>query len=254
MRFKYFYIGLLLISQRINAIDPASVSVMALSAASSIDSLTEKKSSLFRNFLSPKGELNLEKISFTINEHMNNDSAVKVHLVIPYDKGLSDTLSELTAKEYFNRYKQLVKDYPDKIKILEWQFPAEKKKTGKIDVEYESSFLTPSKSYIFANYQNHGDHRLAIPKTATELEIRLDQNDFDKVTEDDKEKAKIDAIKKAALDSTKALGLKGDLKDAQEGFGDLAESEDLKNAQESFDESTDDLQNEQANFDESIDD
>lgn len=195
MWLKYFFIVSFFMIYEVRA-DPASVGVMALSAASSIDSLTQEgKKSPIRDFFSPKGGLVLEKIKFNVDEHLNEDRPVRLHLVIFYEKTLETLFLSLSAAEYFRGYKQILKDYPNKVKVLEWQFPAEKRSTDKIKVEYEATDMVPAGGMIFVSYNGPGAHRMRVPPSEEEVEITLGQDDFERVTAADKKNQSIQALK-----------------------------------------------------------
>ncbi|MDR2724370.1 MAG: hypothetical protein LBB25_04200, partial [Holosporaceae bacterium] len=74
--------------------------VMGLSAASSVKMLDDKDFLGLGSVFSPKEKINIEEVMFCIEENMNNNGAVKVHLVIIYDeKELVEELSKMTARE-----------------------------------------------------------------------------------------------------------------------------------------------------------
>lgn len=228
MWLKFFCIACSFMIYKAKA-DPASVSIMALSAASSIDSLTQDdKKSFIRDFFSPKGGLVLEKIAFSVEDHLNDDRPVRLHLIVFYDEALETIFLSISAREYFNRYKQIAKDYPNKIKIFEWQIPAEKRNTDKIKVEYESNMMSPAGGFIFVSYDGPGDHRMRIPASEKEIEISLGQNDFKRVTKEDKKKAAMLAGNKDELKDK----LDNAVSDVTDQAQELVEDSDEENSKE----------------------
>jgi type VI secretion system protein len=152
--------------------------VMALSAASSLDTLTSKKDSMLGDIFSSKEGVTLEKIRVSTEEDMNSKGAVKVHIVIVYDREVAGILKTMSASEYFKRVDQLIRDNQDKMKIFEIELVAKKRSVPMEDLEYPTDHLTPVACYIFANYSSPGEHRARIPDSWEGINMSLEKDDF----------------------------------------------------------------------------
>jgi type VI secretion system protein len=175
------YIALLFLCTFSNisaASDAFSTGIMTLSATSSVEALKGKNSFNIGDFLSPKGEVVLEEVMFSIEDNMNDSGAVKVHLVIAYESELVSELKKMSSQTYFSSVEQLVKDHPEKIKVFEWKLTAKKRVTSWIPIPHDTSFLTPLGGFVFANYSSPGDHRSAVPKTCKKMKIAMEKKDF----------------------------------------------------------------------------
>lgn len=148
----------------------------ALAVASFLTSLPliGEISSAFSN----KGEIELEEVMLSINDDMNEKGAVKLHIIIIFEKELLGELKRMSSREYFRNVEQLTKDNPDKIKVFQWELVAKKRITKWIKVPYESDFMTPVGGIIFANYNTIGEHRALIPTACKKLKITLEKDDF----------------------------------------------------------------------------
>ncbi|MDR2724125.1 MAG: hypothetical protein LBB25_02890 [Holosporaceae bacterium] len=156
----------------------ATGSVLAMSAASSLKTLSSDKESIFSKFFSPKKGLLLEKVTISTEDDMNNHAAVKFHIVIIYDQELLDELKKMSASEYFHTIIQLVRDNPDKMKIFEWQLSAQKRKLPASELEYEDSNMVPLAAIAYGNYGSPGAHRVTVPPTAKSIRVSFEKQDF----------------------------------------------------------------------------
>ncbi|MDR3180112.1 MAG: hypothetical protein LBT70_04425 [Holosporaceae bacterium] len=163
--------------------------VIGLSAASSVKALDDKDFFGLGSAFSSKEKVNIEAVMFCIEENMNNNGAVKVHLVIVYDeKELVGEFSKMTAREYFRSIKQLKKDHPDKMKIFKWEFKAEKKMSPWVPIKHNTSELTPLKGFVFASYDSIGEHRAIIPSFCKKMKITMKEKEFEIEQADDEKK------------------------------------------------------------------
>jgi hypothetical protein len=156
----------------------AAGGVMAMSAASSLKTFTDKKDSKIGDFFSAKGGLILEEIMLSVEEEMNDRGAVKVHLVIVYEQELVGELMKMSAHHYFSSVDQLVKDYPDKIKVFEWELVAKKRVMPWTKVEYPVDHMIPLAGYIFAKYSGSGEHRARIPPSYKKVKVTFEKKSF----------------------------------------------------------------------------
>jgi hypothetical protein len=162
----------------VDAVAMAVNGVMAISAASSLKTLTDSKSSFLSKIFASKGGLALEEVMLSVEENMNNRSAVKLHIVIVYEKELETELMKMSAEEYFRHIKQLIKDHPDKMKIFEWELVAKKRITSWKKLDYPTDNMTPLAGIIFAKYYGPGDHRERIPATCEKIKIIFESDNF----------------------------------------------------------------------------
>jgi hypothetical protein len=153
-------------------------SVMAMSAASSLKTLSDKKSSFFGEMFASKGGLALEEVMLSVDENMNNRGAVKLHIVIVYEKELVTELMKMSAEEYFRHIKQLIKDHPDKMKIFEWELVAKKRIMPWKKLDYPADDMTPLAGIIFAKYHDSGEHRERIPANCEKIKIIFESDNF----------------------------------------------------------------------------
>lgn len=158
-----------------------------LSVVASLNSLTDKKDSFLDKVLGDKPKIALKKVMLSIDEDMNNTGAVKMHLTIVYDQALMKELQGLKSDEYFRRIDQIIKDYPDKIKIFAWELVAKKRLVPLADVEYQTDQLTPLAGFIFVNYSGAGEHRAKIHESLEKIKILLQRDDFKVEKSDDKD-------------------------------------------------------------------
>ena len=127
--------------------------------------------------LAPKKKINLEQITFSIDSDMNYNGAVRVHLVLVYKDSLKEELQKWTAREYFHQVKQLKKDNPDNLKILEWELKAEKQLFDWKKKE-ESDFKPPKFALVFVEYIGEGVHRATVPINCKKMKLILQRDDF----------------------------------------------------------------------------
>jgi hypothetical protein len=156
----------------------AAGGVMAMSAAASLETLSNKKDSILSDIFAPKSGLSLEKVAISVEENMNDNGALKLHLVIVYDRVLVEELRKMSSGEYFRTVDQLLKDHPDKMKIFEWELVAKKRLIPFSDIEYPTDHMTPIAGYVFAKYSSPGEHRATIPTYSEKIKISLEKEDF----------------------------------------------------------------------------
>jgi hypothetical protein len=155
-----------------------STGIMTASMAASLKTLTNSDSFGLGDIFSPKGGIRLKKVTLSIEKNMNNNGAVRLHLVIVYDPELMAELKKMSSDEYFRRVDQLVKDYPDKVKIMEWQLPAKERTIPLKEIEYPYSHILPLAAYVFASYSTLGEHRGRMPNACKNAKIVLGKNSF----------------------------------------------------------------------------
>jgi hypothetical protein len=154
-----------------------SEGVMAMSAAASLKTLKKEDFGL-GDIFSPKGGLTLEEVMISVEKDMNNNGAVKVHPVVIYDVELLGELKKKTSEQYFRNVDQLVKDYPDKLKIFEWELVAKERIIPWGKIEYPNKHLLPIAGIIFAKYSGSGEHRAIVPPTYKKMKITFKKDGF----------------------------------------------------------------------------
>ena len=110
----------------------------------------------------------------------NRNNPTAVDLVLIYDPGLTDTVSTLTAGDWFRRKTQFRRDFPNGFKVLGWEVvPSQAIAARELeddDIE-NAEGDAPTAAFVFADYYTPGDHRARL-ETRTAIRIRLGQDDF----------------------------------------------------------------------------
>ncbi|MDR1982460.1 MAG: hypothetical protein LBQ08_01515 [Holosporaceae bacterium] len=179
MKNFFYFIFYIFLFSNVNASSvTATGGIMAMTAASSLKTLTEKNDSMLSDFFAPKGGVTLEEVMLSTEEDMNDRGAVKVHMIVVYEQELVEELMKMSAYHYFRSIDQLIKDHPDKIKIFEWELVAKKRITPWQKVEYPSDHMTPLAGYIFAKYSGTGEYRAKIPPSYKKVKITFERKNF----------------------------------------------------------------------------
>ncbi len=152
--------------------------VMGLSAANSLDSITSRKKKGWISSFFSDDDFDLEEVMVITKPDMNNHGAMKAHMVIVYDKELMRELSSMTSYRYFEMVDQLIKDYPDKMKIYSWNLIAEDRIRRWQKIDTLKGTMSPLGGFVFADYHdNVGAHRARIPNYA-KIKITFERSDF----------------------------------------------------------------------------
>lgn len=157
--------------------DVATIAVSSLSMASSVNDLTSKKKGIISKFFSSNDEFCLEQVMLVTKAEMNEMGAVKVHIVVVYDKELLRELAQMSASRYFQAVEQLQKDFPDKFKVIGAELVAKDRVIPWKSIDYPHEHMTPVGGLIFASYNNSGEHRAVIPNYV-KLKIIFEKKDF----------------------------------------------------------------------------
>ncbi len=174
-KFLVFVVFLFLFAPMKVSADAAGV-VVTMAGVNEANKL--KDNSTFGDFFVPKGGVNLEQIMLVTNKNMNRGGAVKVHVVIVYERELVSEFMKMSATQYFQRVDQLIKDYSDKMKIFAWELVAKERITPWIDIKYPVDHMVPLAAFIFADYSSAGDHRIRIPPSYKKIKITFETNDL----------------------------------------------------------------------------
>jgi len=157
--------------------DAATSTFMGVSAADSIDRITSRKKKGWLSSIFSDDDFSLEQIMIVTEANMNNNGAMKAHLVIVYDKELMRELSAMTAYRYFDMVDQLIKDHPDKMKIYSWNLIAEDRIRPWQKIDTLRSTMSPLGGFIFAGYDNMGVHRAKVPNYE-KVKVVFGRSDF----------------------------------------------------------------------------
>ena len=100
------------------------------------------------------GDFDLEAVQVVTKEDMNRHGAMRAHLVIVYDNELRKELRTMTSYRYFRMVDQLIKDYPDKMKIYSWNLIAVDRIRDWQKIDTLKNTMSPFGGFIFADYHN----------------------------------------------------------------------------------------------------
>tara|TARA_R110002167_G_scaffold128454_1_gene310688 strand:- start:411 stop:938 length:528 start_codon:yes stop_codon:yes gene_type:complete len=91
----------------------------------------------------------------------NGDSPVALDVVVPYAKEMLDQLVGITAREWFRRREQFMRDFPTQFDILQLEIVPGT--VRKVTLELRDSGQAEG-ALVFANYFAEGAHRVRIDK------------------------------------------------------------------------------------------
>ncbi|MCR4624177.1 MAG: hypothetical protein K5780_06105 [Alphaproteobacteria bacterium] len=140
---------------------------------------------LFSGVFGGNGNFPLEKVWITRKSNTNYGGAMKVHLVLVYDKSVFEELGKISARRYFNLIDQLHKDHPDKLKVIKWDLIAsDNLGLESFDVKTYVDIMNVYGGYVFADYSNNRfAHRAKVPEYK-EVRVVFDKEDLDVFPED----------------------------------------------------------------------
>ena len=116
----------------------------------------------------------LQKVYFEVDDKLNDDSPVTVHVVVAYEAKLLKTLSSYTADQYFQKLDQIKRDAGNTIDIFQWEIvPGQTLGPQPI----KPNHVTGQGVLVFARYTTKGDHRQTIGDDR-EVTIHLGPKDF----------------------------------------------------------------------------
>lgn len=119
-------------------------------------------------------DVNLEKISISLDFDANQDSATAVDLVFVYDPNLLKALMKMKASDYFASSDQIKRDYPEMVEVMHWELTP-----GQVAIEHPVTEKSdyPIAAFLFADYFSPGTHRLRVG-SHEEIHVRLKKYDF----------------------------------------------------------------------------
>jgi hypothetical protein len=103
----------------------------------------------------------------------NMDRAIAVDLVFVTQDPPAQEIGKLSARDYFIRRTQLLRDYPAALNVRSWELAPEQV-VLKADVDPPCNLV---QTYLFAGYATEGDHRAALGR-ASSAEITLGADDL----------------------------------------------------------------------------
>lgn len=116
----------------------------------------------------------LQKVNFNVHKGVNDNSPLRLDLLIVKNDALLQSLKGLTADQYFTERTQIQRDHPGQIQLYTWEIlPGHRLQPMKINIEKVSS----AGVIIFARYRSPGAHRHLI-SNEREITINLEQHDF----------------------------------------------------------------------------
>lgn len=116
----------------------------------------------------------LQKVNFAVHGQVNDNSPLRLDLIIVKNEELLQSMKKLTADQYFTERTQLQRDHPGQLQLYTWEIlPGHKLNPMKINIEKVSS----AGVIIFARYRNPGAHRHLL-SNEREITINLEQHDF----------------------------------------------------------------------------
>ena len=152
------------------------VFLIFLCGCAEVGILNETRKGL-NSLLKNSEDFSLEQIMIVTEANMNNNGAMKAHLVIVYDKELMHELSAMTAARYFDMVDQLIKDHPDRMKIYSWNLIAKDRIRPWQKIDTLKSTMSPLGGFIFSGYDNMGVHRAKVPNYE-KVKVVFGRSDF----------------------------------------------------------------------------
>ncbi|MBL0942312.1 MAG: hypothetical protein IBJ00_06290 [Alphaproteobacteria bacterium] len=127
----------------------------------------------------PDPELSISSVKLVVDQDANDNSATAVDLVAIYKKELLEALQKMKAKDYFKAREQILRDYPEMVKIYHWEVvPGQF--IGPQLLSLCSFGLTsscPIGGMVFASYERPGEHRIRLVSMDS-IQIHLAKTQF----------------------------------------------------------------------------
>jgi type VI secretion system protein len=118
------------------------------------------------------GGRSISRMSIVSEADANLNGATAVDLVMTTSDDASAALLKLSAHDWFQRRAQLLRDYPEDIKIASWELaPGQALQNADVD-----SPAGLKDAIVFAGYATPGDHRLRL---GDDSRVRLTLGDTD---------------------------------------------------------------------------
>ena len=115
----------------------------------------------------------VKKVTLVTAPDTNSDRAIAVDLVYATGTLAAQQIGKLSAREFFSRRTQLLRDYPDSVTIRSWEVaPGQLVKNA--ETKPPCNLVA---SYLFADYATPGDHRVTLGEVHT-VEVTLGAADL----------------------------------------------------------------------------
>ncbi len=118
------------------------------------------------------GKLNIQ---VEVAPDANEQSPVALDFILIYDKALVESLSQLTAKDWFDKRDQIRRDYPNGkgFEVWGWEWaPGQRVPLQQVPLKAKAKA-----GLVFANYFSPGEHRASIDPTQS-IRVQLHADDF----------------------------------------------------------------------------
>lgn len=116
----------------------------------------------------------LQKVSIIADKDANYSSATDLDLIVVSDHNLLMELGTMSAKTYFEKKDEFLRQHAGKVRVWHWE-PVPGKKKENIDIDFEE--FQPEAAYVFAKYNNNSENRVML-KPATEITIMMKRTFF----------------------------------------------------------------------------
>jgi type VI secretion system protein len=106
------------------------------------------------------------KVKVTIESDANSNAPVMLSVLVVYKRDVLEKLQAISAKQWFQKREQFLRDHPKDIEEVVWEFvPGQLAPPFSRDVRWNAV-----QGVIFANYRAPGDHRyLFDPRGTTQI-------------------------------------------------------------------------------------
>lgn len=116
-----------------------------------------------------------QSLAFVAARDANADNALAVDVVLVKDKAMLDTLSSMTAARYFASKADLLRTYPDALRLLSVEItPGQLIRIDRKDYAAERAWA----ALAFANYATPGEHRIRVPLDGKAALLQLNAQEF----------------------------------------------------------------------------
>lgn len=124
------------------------------------------------------------RVQVDVSRSLNQNSPVALDVVLIYDPKILADLQKLTAKEWFEKRDQMVRDHPKDLQLEVWGWevtPGQTVPPKTLYVPVKTMLIYPKArvlgGVVFANYASPGPHRASLAPDRN-IRIRLLENDF----------------------------------------------------------------------------
>lgn len=124
-------------------------------------------------------EVEIEKLTIVAQPDANDGTPVWVAVALIYKNGPIDELKAMDAKTFQDKWKQMIRDYPQRLEVFEWEVAP----PSTFTININKSGSRAIAGYIFAEYDKGGANRLQLATgTHIRLVLKKDEPWYDVVT------------------------------------------------------------------------